>query len=73
MECRRLLTVLKKAYRNKYNIPGYARMTLFGENRNTLGQCSTPFLINWVGKYTEVVEKRRAYIGEQMGAGTLVY
>ena len=40
-------------------------MTLLGEARNNLVRCSTPFLIDWVKKYTKEVKKEGAYVGGQ--------
>ena len=58
-ERRRLIGVVKKGFRQKHKVPGYLRLSLFGEAKSLIIRRSTQFLLNWVSKYTMAMTPRR--------------
>ena len=58
-ERRRLIGIVKKGFRQKHKVPGYLRLSLFGEAKSTIIRRSTLFLANWVSKYNIAMAPRR--------------
>ena len=48
LERRRLVGVVKKGFRIKHTVPGYLRLSLFGEAKTIVIQRSTHYLSSWV-------------------------
>ena len=54
-------------------MPGYLRLSLFGEAKSIVIRRSTPFLVTWVSKYTKAITPRRLVSQSQMDIGALEY
>ena len=73
IERQHLIGVIKKAFRNKNTVPGYLRLSLFGEARSIVIRRSTFFLTGWVERYKEAMTPRRAASTLQLDLGALQY
>ena len=60
VERRRLINIVKKAFRQKHKVQGYTRVSLFSEPQSTLIRRSTAFLTSWVEKYRMIDGTRAA-------------
>ena len=73
MERRRLLRIVHEGFRNKNIMPGYLRLSLFGEAKSVVIRRSTPFLLQWVQKYNAAMAPRRSVPPMQLDLRALKY